>query len=547
MQKTKKKFLTTSSNFKEVRALGGVYVDKTKQIYNFLSSDDKYYFFARPRRFGKSTLCRTLEELFRGNRAVFKGLWIDTSDWGWKEHPIIYLDMTLAAGKASTIAAFRSAVNTMLERAAELYGVEIAPKETVAERFEALIATLYKKFNTGVAVIIDEYDKPILDLISSDQEYKLMHREMSDLYAVLKPADPYIRLAFLTGVFKFTQTSIFSNLNNLKDLTFDITAGDLVGYTQEEVERNFKDEIELLAAAEQLDYAGMLDKLSAEYNGYCFGFNVTTGQKAPHVYNPFAINNTFAENQMLKRWFASGSPSLLIKKIKEGKFEMIKPEGLLVDFSKLSTSCDPDKVTALSLLYYAGYATIAEYIKDYNKVRLVYPNIEVASATATQLVELFADPNDSFPIKDRAYDLAKAFRTNDMQALENLFEIAFSHITYQIFVSEEKYFQTMIMLILCMGNLRVEAEVATSMGRADLVVYTHDCIFIIETKFNDSASKGLAQIKDRGYMKKFVGGPLPVVGVGINVDLKKTRVKKKKLFTVAWEQLCGVSSSSLSE
>jgi hypothetical protein len=535
MERTKKWFVVDSANFKEIRAKNGVYVDKTKKIYDCLGWG-KYFFFARPRRFGKSTLCRTLEELFRGNRAIFKDLWIDKSDWEWKEHPIIYLDMTFVAGRSNTIERFRESMRQLLREIGDSYGATVVESNDVAGYFKALIIALYQKFNTGVAVIIDEYDKPILDLISAGEEYKLMHREISDLYAVLKPADPYIRLAFLTGVFKFTQTSIFSNLNNLKDLTFDITAGDLVGYTQEELEGNFKEEIELLGKKEQLDYAEMLEKLRREFNGYCFGFEVSTGQQAPRVYNPFAINNTFASNDMVKRWFASGSPSLLIQKIKEGKFEIMQPGGFRINFSDLSTSCNPDEITALPLLYYAGYATIGEYFKGIDKVQLVYPNAEVSCATADQLVKLFTTPGQSI-MNDIAWELGQAFRANELEKIEEFFELAFSHITYQIFVSEEKYFQTMIMLILIMGRLRVEAEVAISTGRADLIAYTHDRIFIIETKFNDSASKGLEQIKNRGYMKKFVGGLLPVVGVGINIDLKKTPTQEKKLFTVAWEQL----------
>ena len=533
--KTKKKFLTDQAVFKEVRLQGGVYVDKTKHIYDCVSTG-KYFFLARPRRFGKSTLCRTMEELFLGNRKLFKGLWIDKSDWEWKKHPVIYLDMTRASGRNSTIEVFRDSMHRIIQNIAHEYGVKIPAPVSVAAHFDSLISALYTKFNEGVVVIIDEYDKPILDLISSSEPYKQMHRELSDLYAVLKPAERYLRLAFLTGVFKFTQTSIFSNLNNLKDLTFDPKAGDLVGYTQEELEGNFSEEIDLLS--EQLGESKLktIARLRQEYNGYRFGISIATGKLSTAVYNPFAINHTFAANDLLQRWFESGSPSLLIQKIKEGKFELIKPGGFRVNFSQIATSCNPDAIIALPLLYYAGYATIVEYFKDDDAVQLDYPNAEVARATADQLVRLFAPIDDSL-IAQIASELGKAFRNNNLGQVEELFEMAFAQLTYQIFVSREKYFQSMIMLILIMGRLKVEAEVSMALQRADLIVYTPERIFIIETKFNESASKGLQQIKERRYMIKFKALGLPIEGLGININLKKPQTKRKKLVTVAWETI----------
>lgn len=244
---TKKLFLTSMAVFKNIREQGGVYVDKTKQMYDCIT-EDRFYFFARPRRFGKSLLCRTMEELFKGNRKLFKGLWIDKSDWKWEQHPVIYLDMTLAAGRNRAVEGFWDAIHGMLQDIAHDYGIKVTRSKVPADHFKALIRALNIKFSKGVVVIIDEYDKPILDHISAGHPYQEMHRDISDLYAVLKSSEKYLRLAFLTGVFKFTQTSIFSNLNNLNDLTFAPRASELVGYTQEELESNFGEEIDLLAA-----------------------------------------------------------------------------------------------------------------------------------------------------------------------------------------------------------------------------------------------------------------------------------------------------------
>lgn len=538
--KTKKLFLTSRASFKDIREQGAVYVDKTKQIYDCIGKD-VYYFLARPRRFGKSILCRTLEQLFLGNRPLFKGLWIDKSDWLWKKHPVIYLDMSKVAGGETTTKEFRKVICKRFQKIAHEYDVTIDPTDTPQEQLSDLIEFVSAKYNLGAVVIIDEYDKPILDLIAAGKPYKAMHNLLSTLYAQLKPAEEYLRFVFITGVFKFTQTSIFSKLNNLNDLTFAHQAGDLVGYTQEELEHNFSEEIDLLAAKESLDKAAMLEKLRAEYNGYCFGIDVSSEKLSPSVYNPYAINHTFFANQMVQKWFASGSPSFLIQKIKEGNFEVIDPNGCLVNFGDLATSCDPSAVNALSLLYYTGYATLAEYTKGIDEVRLVYPNEEVARATASHLVALFQNTTSSTLLRI-AWNIGEAFRNNKLALVEDLLEQAFAQLTYQIFVSKEKYFQSMIMLILMMGKLRVEAEVATSLGRADLIVYLANRIFIIETKFNKPAKNGLDQIKDRSYMNKFLVAQLPIEAVGISVNLKKE--KKKKLFEVVWENIAKDKSAT---
>jgi hypothetical protein len=531
----KKLILTDRANFADLRQLGGLYVDKTKEIYDCIGKGS-YYFLSRPRRFGKSLLCSTLKEMFSGNRELFKELWLDSSDWSWDKHPIIHLSMIDMAGERNDAAGVEEKLRIRLNNIAQDYGVELSASSYIDLVFTVLVESLYKKTGFKVVIIIDEYDKPILDLIDKPAEQKEVHSVLRSFYGTFKALETSLRFVFLTGVYKFSQTSVFSSLNNLNDLTFDPKAGTLLGYTQEEVESNFSEEIDALAAKEKLDRSSMLEKLQTNFNGYHFGVDASSGELSPGVYNPFAMNHTFAANQMLEKWFISGSPSYLIKKIAAGCFEEIGPEGLSVNFRMLTNSYDPDEITALSLLYYAGYATMNNFVPGPNTVRLAYPNLEIAQATSAELINIFKT-NKASNLYDIAWRIADCFRNQQFDALKELFNQALAQLTYQIIVSEEKYFQTVILLILQMGKLKANAEIPTNDGRMDIVIETRRTIFIVEVKFNLPAAAGLQQIKDKDYAKKFKSQGLKLTAVGLSVALGKDIAANKCIFDVVSEEL----------
>jgi hypothetical protein len=531
----KKLILTDKANFADIRRLGGVYVDKTKDIYDCIGQGS-YYFFSRPRRFGKSLLCSTLKEMFSGNRELFKGLWLDGSDWSWDKHPVIYLDMTLVAGKQNNAKNFIQKLSDALREVAEQYDVALSLDAGIDHVFSQLVKSLKKKTGCKVVVIIDEYDKPVLDLVDQPEPRNQVHAILSSFYAPLKALETDLRFVLLTGVYKFTQTSIFSNLNNLNDLTFLPKAGTLVGYTQEEVESYFSDEIDELGLSLGISRVQTLERLRNEYNGYHFGVNVNTGQLSPGVYNPFAMNHSFAANQMLKSWFESGSPTFLIKKIEAGVFQDIGPEGLEVAFNDLKNSCNPDAITAISLLYYAGYATMNEFDRHTGLVRLGYPNLEVSQATSKELLALFSKDSLTATYK-LALKIADCFYNQQFEGLKKLFDQALAQLTYQIILSHEKYFQTVILLILQMGKLKASAEIPTNDGSMDIVIEIAHEIFIMELKFNKSAADGLKQIKDKNYAKKFKSLGLPITAVGLNIALGENIKKSKCVIDVAVEKL----------
>ncbi len=522
---------TTLANFADIRRLGGVYIDKTKQIYDCMLGIDKYYFLARPRRFGKSLLCATLCELFLGNKELFKGLWIEQSDWQWETHPVIHLDMTFAAGEDNTIKKMEESIRISLNEHARKYGLLFSPAESIGTDFRNLVTQLSEKTGKGVVIIIDEYDKPILDLINKPEQRTIIHEALRSFYAPLKPLEKYIRSIFLTGVYKFTQTSIFSNLNNLLDLTFSPKAGTLVGYTQAEMKTYFSEEIDALSSELDINREQMLERLRIQYNGYHFGVNINTGQLSESVYNSYALNNVFASLQMEKKWFASGSPSFLIQKVKEGKFVNMENGPIQVEFEKLKNSCSPDSIDALSLFYYAGYATMHSCDKN-AKIRLTYPNLEVSEATARELIALFRT-NQSSVLFDLAMTIAEHIRSHQFNDLKELFNQALGQLTHQIIVQKEHYFQTVILLILQMGRLRADAEVPTNNGRMDIVITLPDEIIIIELKFNEPAANGLQQILDKDYAKKFRAQGKHITPIGLSVGLGKKAKQKSCVVDIA--------------
>lgn len=524
---------TDQAYFANIRQQNGRYIDKTKQIYDCLGTG-KYFFLARPRRFGKSLLCNTLKELFAGRKELFKGLWIENSDWKWAQHPVIKLDMTDMAGSGNTKDIFTQLISRQLHNVSALYDLKIE-EPTPASLLAALVKALHGKTGLGVVIIIDEYDKPILDLVNNPAVRQEVHAALRDFYSPLKSLEPYLRLVFMTGVYKFTQTSIFSNLNNLTDLTFSYKAGSIVGYTEEELTTNFSDEIDQLAAKIKKNRPQMIEILRDQYNGYHFGVDVDTGELSDGVYNSFAMNHVFASLQLVKNWFASGSPRFLIEKIRDGHFELITPKGLLANLSTIQISSSPDDISALSLLYYAGYATLGQYFPDREKIRLVYPNLEVSQATAQELLKIFRN-HEGGTLYDFAWDISDCFRLNKFDDLKELFNQALAQLTHQIIVSEEKYFQTVVLLILQMGKLQAQAEIPTNDGRMDIVVTVPGAIFILELKFNKPAADGLQQIKDKDYAKKFRSQGLPLTAVGMSIALGQVE-KNKCVFDVAVEKI----------
>lgn len=518
----KRLIVTTQSTLHDIRVKNAVYIDKTKQIYHCIggSNGDKYFFLSRPRRFGKSLLCSTLEELFLGNRKLFKDLWIDKSDWDWKKHPVIHFTMGMIAGKSATKASLANKLILTIKRFAKEHNVTLDTELDPASMFNSLIHTLQKKYRTQVVVIIDEYDKPILDLIDAQEDYKGVHNLLSDFYGQLKYCDPHLRFVFITGVYKFAQTSIFSNFNNLRDISMSLDAYDLVGYTQKELENNFVEESSALAQKLKLSKKSFLQLLKEQHNGYSFGLDEDLAGTSASVYNSHAINTTFAAGSFKKNiWFSTGTPTFLIKQLQKNNFDAINVNQLKIQINTLINSYEPSKITVESLFYYAGYQTIRDYDPITRTVFLHFPNLDVASAMADMILPLISDKAQQ-DWKEVALMAKDALLMQNMVAFKKYMNICLACIHHKLFTESENYYQTLIMLILQCSNLIVEAEVPTNQGLTDLVVSTRAANYVIELKLNKTAKTALKQIKEKKYFQRLQTKKLPIYLIGINCSSK---------------------------
>ncbi|MBM3886813.1 hypothetical protein FJ364_02680, partial [Candidatus Dependentiae bacterium] len=398
------KISRSEGSFVKLRENGGLYVDKTKQIYDCLRRPG-YYFLARPRRFGKSILCSTLEELFLANREYFKGLWIDKSDWDWEPLPTMRFDMSMMIGDTTTSAIVQENLLYSLREYASHYKVSVQASQDAASMLGWLIDALRKKYNKKVVVIIDEYDKPLLDVIHKPEEYDRMLEMLKAFYTKLKGQSANLHLVFATGVFKFSKVGMFSGANNFTDLTFNLEASTLVGYTQEELEKYFDEGINNLVLELNKNRAEMLKILQEKYNGYCFGYKLGTSLISEGVYNSFGINNVFADNDLTEKWFESGSPAILLKKLHKQNCKALLSQELSVNPSKLSSPRAKEEIQPLPLLYFAGYLTIEKY--ERRKLTFKFPNGEVGTAFFEQLIDEL-DPEHSGAILDLAIDVVLA-------------------------------------------------------------------------------------------------------------------------------------------
>lgn len=362
-----KKLARDMSNFPTMIKEGYLYVDKTKQISNLFKGGDRYFFLSRPRRFGKSLLLSTLHSLFKGDKELFKDLWIGKQeDFEWREHPVIHLDFSLLSHKNP--AELEKSLNYRLDKEALSHGIDISLAYNPKTKLELLVEGLSKK--NSVVVLIDEYDKPILDHVHNPEVAYAQREVLKEFYDGFKGLDAYLRCIFITGVSKFSKTSIFSGLNNLVEISYEPEAADIVGYTEEEVEKNFKEFLKDYAAENKVPYADVLPKVKYWYNGYQFS------ERPLKVYNPYSLTYFLRRKKFRNYWFESGTPSFLIELLKKTPLKLREIESKMFTLSSLGTFGMID-ISLEALLFYSGYLTIVEYSKKHDAYRLGYPNEEI--------------------------------------------------------------------------------------------------------------------------------------------------------------------------
>ena len=488
-----------------------LYIDKTKIIYDLIKKGG-VYFLSRPRRFGKSLLISTLAEIFSGNRELFKDLAIDSQPYDWKKYPVIHISFSMIS--CTTPEDLFRGIKRQLKLHAEKYQMVLQDDLPPGEMFEVLITQLAEK--EQVVVLIDEYDYPILKHIDNIKMADKMREILHDFYVVLKDLDKYLKFILLTGVSKFSKTSIFSGLNQLADLTMDHRAAALCGYTQEELENNFADRIEKLAEAEEMSQKEILDKLKYWYNGFQFG---NTG---PRVYNPFSILNSFARLHFSNYWFAAGTPTFFVRLVKHNpdivkKCMMLEAQEMAeTGFEKFSVDTYFHNIP--NLLYQTGYLTVDKYFPRSDIYQLRYPNYEVRRSMTEQVFGLVTDIEDTklYRFAERFRD---ALRTDDIGLFCKHMQDFFKLLPHTIVVDREKFYQGVFFTICKLIGAVIDAEQATEFGIIDAVLEGSATTYVIEFKRNKTPDVALQQIKDKEYFARFkIEGSKPVVLVGMNFE-----------------------------
>ena len=520
-----KKIDTGNSSFRKLITSDNLYVDKTGYIYRLIRKPGSFYVLSRPRRFGKSLTIRTLEEIFKGSRELFKGLYIDKADYDWKVYPVIHIDF----GNISYINTekLRNQIRNIVLESALRYGVEIPPDYEYNESLRYLIEKLAER-GEDVVVLVDEYDRIISDNIYR-ADIEEIRSVLSDFYSVLKAQDNNIRFCFITGVTKFSKMSIFSTMNNLFDLTFDRNYATLLGYTQSELEEYFAPYIEKGMKATGMDRESYLGKLKAMYDGYRFAPGAET------VYNPVSVGSFFARGgeDWDSFWIETGGTKLLMDMARKVHFNIAgdleksvrKDSMSSFDIVEMTTG----KITPLkykSLLLQSGYLTIKNTEKS-DSLYLGFPNEEVGTAVSLKLIGVYGseEAEESFD----SDDLLSQFRNGNTQGvIDNLFSVYAAIPPRGGQKQMEADYQGMFYAMMVVIHARVNLEVMTNKGRIDAVVRTPHHVYVVEFKRDESADDALQQINDRGYWEQYRAwsndSSRTVHLVGINFSTEKRNI-----------------------
>ena len=521
-------------SFKDLREKRFVYVDKTGYLSQSVNNG-KVYFLSRPRRFGKSLFLSTLAAYFLGQKELFKGLYIEQAEeelaaqenrTAWQEYPVLYLDFNTK--NYTDEQALVDILNLHLNEWEIQYAM---PKtaEAPEDRFRLLIAALFKQTGKQVVILVDEYDKPLLQTMGVNEELNEQYRNaLKAFYSVIKTCDEYIRFAFLTGVTKFSKISIFSDLNNLKDISIHETYAGICGISQKELEANFQHEIQALAEKQNLNYPQTLAALKQWYDGYLFH------PAGEGMYNPYSILNAFDDKEIKSYWFATGTPTFLVNYLKEAHYYIPDlNENVELDEAGLQTYRAVPEDT-LPILFQAGYLTIKEYIKDVRLYRLGFPNDEVRYGFLHNLLPAYSDVpfgQTGVWVGRFIQDIRKGDVDGFMERMQSLIAgIPYDNFTDKNVKLREQNYQTAVYLVFALMGQFVQTEVQCSTGRADCVVQTADTVYIFEFKLftSGSAEDAINQIKEKGYAAKYKTEGKKLVLVGSAFDEETRTIKEWK-------------------
>ena len=508
--------------FSEIRNNDFLYIDKTKYIYE-ITHPGKYVFLSRPRRFGKSLLTSTFDAYFSGRKDLFKGLAIEKLEKEWTEYPVLHF--TLAMAKMGTVEDLFNQINNQLARMERKYGV-VCDGDDITTRFYNLVTNLYGKTSKQVVVLIDEYDAPLITVLHDPERLEKMRTALQSFYSPLKDLDPYLRFVFITGITKFSQLSIFSQLNNLNNISMLPQYAAMCGITIKELEDNFQEGIAVLAEKYHYSHKQVIDKLLYHYDGYHFA------EDSEGVLNPFSLLSAMNNRKFNNYWFSTGTPTFLVNMMRKFHTDLTEIDGskaMQEDFDAPTENMH----NVLPLFYQSGYLTIKDYNPRSGMYTLGYPNEEVKVGVMRILIPFYVQ-SDPVPASNACWDISEALMDGDIDKALAAARSYFASIPYQENTlkdapTTEGHFTAMLYVMFSFLNRYVYSQVRNAKGRLDILIKTDTTIYVMELKLDGDLNKALKQINEKDYTIPYQTDGRKVVKVAINFSTEERTIKEWKI------------------
>lgn len=505
-------------NFEKIRTEDFLYVDKTAAIYK-LAKEGRYYFLSRPRRFGKSLLVSTMEAYFSGRKELFSGLAIEKLEAEWKQHPVLHLDLSGVSYTDESV--LERVLSDKLAKWETLYGA-VNTSDILGLRFKEVIEAAYNKTGNQVAILIDEYDKPIIDNLGNEPTLSHLRSTLQGFYSVMKSMDARIRFGFLTGVTKIGKMSVFSGLNNLNDISMIPDYVDICGVSETELHEYFDESISELSSANEMSKEECYVKLKSMYDGYHFC------EDSIGIYNPFSLLNTFQNKKFREYWFETGTPGFLVEVMRKTSFDVTTLENQTVD-STLMSNADAIFENPVPYLFQSGYLTITGYNDMFRLYQLGFPNQEVKNGFLNCLLKYYVPMSPDMSGTTLIYQLWHSITKGNPKSFMQILSSLFANTSYQIQGETEKDFQYAMYIISALLGEYVQVERTTSNGRIDLIIQTKEFIYIFELKVNADADVALRQIDEKGYARPFEGDSRKLFKIGVNFSTATRRIEDWKI------------------
>ena len=495
--------------FSEIRRLDNLYIDKTEYVYRLTHTSGKFFFLSRPRRFGKSLLVSTLQSYFEGKRELFKNLAIEELEKEWKEYPVLHFDMSTA--KHCSVERLESEISLKLSRYEALYGIN-SPEKQLNQRLQCLIRCVAEKTQCQVVVLVDEYDAPLLDVVHEEYVLPALRQVMRNFYSPLKDCEPMLRFVFLTGITKFSQMSIFSELNSIRNISMDTRYAGICGITEEELLTQMDEDIRSLSTRIGTTPEETVKQLKENYDGYHFTW------PSPDVYNPFSLLSCLDEGKFDAYWFSTGTPTFLIELMR--KFHMQPTAiGECIETPQSAFDAPTENLTSpVPLLYQSGYVTIKTYDAELDLYTLSVPNREIRIGLFRSLIPQYLTTASDASWSTIAH-MSTHIKQGDMDSALHLLQTFLATVPYCQGAKGEGHYQQMLYVIFTLLTpYRISVEQHTAKGRTDMTIETTDRIYVMELKFGNTAAEAMQQIETKEYARAFSLKGKPVTKVGLAFD-----------------------------